>query len=220
MSTETLKIPKFRTARRLVGWMEQNWHRLNPCRLPGDREEVFFKTKKESPQELAGLVAIYSNRVGKLEPRLEELLKANKDSVIAYIQALRSREQKVSQDLMDSLAGDSRNLYRLGKLQGRLPQHLEDTIVDPRFAFMYSKEVLRGRLPSHLEDVFFKDTYYAAKYAFEVIRGFAPVRLPEGLHAFMVMASFEDPDDDNIRAYMEASESDPNKVGNAGVKVS
>ena len=220
MSVETLKIPKFRTATRLVAWMEQNGHRLNPCRLPEDREQVFFRTKKETPQELAACVASYAHRVGKLEPRFEELLKANHDSVISYVQAVRPREQEVSEDLIDSLAGDSRSLFRLGKEIGRLPKHLEDTFGDPRFAFLYAKEVLRGRLPSHLEDVLFKDAYYAAKYAFDVIRGFAPVRLPDELHAFMVMKSFENPGDDNIRAYMEASESDPNRVGNTRVKVS
>lgn len=220
MDTQELKIPRFRSAKRLVMWMEGNWHRLKTCRLPAEVEQVFFKTKKEAPNELAGCVAMYAHRVGKLEEPFEELLKANHDSVIAYIQALMGREQEVSQNLVDSLAGDSRNLYRLGKIVGRLPEHLESTISDPRFAFMYSKEVLCGRLPSKQEDVFFGSDYYAAKYAFEVIRGFAPVRLPEGLHAFMVMKSFEEPDNDHIRAYMEASESDPNRVGNASIKVS
>jgi hypothetical protein len=220
MDTQELKIPRFRTSKRLVAWMENNWHRLQPvCRLPADREQVFFKTKKERPEELAACVASYAHRVGKLDEPLEELLKANHDMVISYAETLMGRDQEVPQNLMDSLAGDSRNLYRLGKIVGRLPEYLESTISEPRFAFMYSKEVLCGRLPSKQEDVFFGSEYYAAKYAFEVIRGFAPVRLPEGLHAFMVMKSFENPGNDDIRAYMEASDSDPNRVGNTRVRV-
>jgi hypothetical protein len=89
---------------------------------------------------------------------------------------------------------------------------------DPRFCFTYSKEVLKGRLPSHLESVFFKDSYIASRYAFEVIRGFSSVRLPEELHNFMVMKSFEDPENKYVKSYIEASENDPSKTGNLSVK--
>jgi len=216
---ETIKIPKFRTVRRLVMWMERNWHRIGWHRLPREREQVFFTTKGESPENVASCLARYSHWSGKLESDLEELLKPHRDSVLDYIRVVVGMEQEASESLMLSLSGDSRNLYRLGKVVGRLPQTLEDTISEPKFAFLYAKEVLCGRLPRHLEDVFFKDAYFAAKYAFEVIRGFSPVRLPDELHAFMIMKSFEEPDNENIRAYMEAAESDPDKVGNADIKV-
>lgn len=219
----TITIPRFRTARRLVMWMERNWHAFINAgvetRLPPDREQVFFTTKKEKPEEVATCVARYAGWAGKLSPEIENLLRAHGDSLCSYIRGLASREQEIPQDLMDSLAGDSANLYRLSKDIGRLPKHLEDTIDHPRWAFLYAKEVLRGRLPRGLEDVFFKDAYFAAKYAFEVIRGFAPVKLPEELHAFMIMKSFEEPDNEHIRTYMEASESDPDKVGNTENKV-
>jgi len=220
---ETITIPKFRTARRLVMWMERNWHVFSNAglepRLPPDREQVFLKTKKEKPEEVAACIARYAGWAGRLSPEIENLLRVHGDSLCAYVRCLKSRDQEAPQDLVDSLAGDSANLYRLAKDIGRLPKHLEDTIDNPRYAFLYAKEVLRGRLPRNLEDVFFKDAYFAARYAFEIIRGFAPVKLPEELHAFMIMKSFEEPDNDHIRTYMEASESDPDKVGNTDGKV-
>jgi len=215
----TVAIPKFRTARRLVQWMERNWHRLKDHRVPPDRERVFLDTKKETPESVAPLIARYSGWAGKVDAEYESVLRRNKDCVFQYARNLRHKGLEVDQSLVDELAGDSKNLYRLAKEIGRLPKHLEDTISEPRFAFMYAKEVLFGRLPRHLEDVFFKDAYYAAKYAFEIIRGFSPVRLPDELHTFMVMKSFEDPGNEHIRAYIEASESDPSKIGNTVNKV-
>jgi hypothetical protein len=212
-----IKIPKFRTCRRLVLWMERNWNLLGveDRRLPAEHEQVFFKSKREKPEEIAASVARYSWWAGALGKQIESLLVGHNDSVITYIRSLRSKECEIDPDLISTLAGDSKNLYRLSKSTGRLPANLEDTISDPRWAFMYAKEVLLGRLPRHLEDVFFKDTAYAAKYAFEVIRGFSPVKLPDELHAFMVMKSFEDPEDEDIRDYILASENSPDKVGNS-----
>lgn len=212
---ETVSFPKFRSARRLVQWMERNWHRLNGTRLPPDSERVFFRTKKETPQDVAACVARYSSWVGSLGPELESLLVHSKDSVAQYIRSVHNRDGEYGESLLGVLAGDSRNLHRVSKDIGRLPEGLERTITDPRYAFLYAKEVLRGRLPLEMESAFFGDAYYAAKYAFEVIRGFAPCRLPEELHTFMVMKSFEEPDNEHIRTYMEAAESDPNRVGNS-----
>ena len=214
-----VSIPKFRSAKRLVLWMDKNWVNVPGHRLPPDRESVFFRTKKETPKEVASCVAHYSCRTGCLGAELEALLVHDRDSVVEYVHRVASRNQEVSGFLLESLSGDSRNLYRAAKDVGRLPDHLERTISEPRYAFLYAKDVLRGRLPRHLEDVFYKDAFWAAKYAFEVIRGFASVRLPEELHTFMVMKSFEDPNNEHIRTYMEASESDPDRVGNTVSRV-
>jgi hypothetical protein len=215
---ETLHIPRFRSAKRLVAWMERNWYSLPDHRLPPDRERVFLKTKKEEPREVAACVSRYAVWAGRL-PEYEGLLVGHNDSVLLYLRSVRSKGGEVNQALLDSLAGDSRSLYRWAKDVGRLPEHLEDTMTEPRFLFLYAKEVLRGRLPSHLEAGFFGDSYHLGRYAFDIIRGFAPVRLPEELHNCMVMKSFEEPDNDHIRAYMEACESDPNVVGNSDSKV-
>lgn len=222
---DTISIPKFRSARRLLQWTERNWHRLvqegKPTRLPPDRERVFLTTKKEEPGVVSTCIARYARWSGRLDAEYENVLRPFHDNLFDYMKNLHGRDESADH-LLDSLAGDSRNLYRWAKLtNSRLPKHLEDTISDPRYAFLYSKELLLGRLPAHLEEVFFADAegYYAAKYAFEVIRGFASVRLPEALHTFMVMKSFEDPENENVKAYVKAAESDPNKVGNSTDKV-
>lgn len=217
-----IKVPKFRSCRRLIEWMEKNWHSFTsvglPARLDPDRERVFL-CSKESPGEVAACIARYAGWAGRMPAEIENLLRPNKDHLVSYIRTLRSRGIEFDLSLMDEVSGSSRLLYLLGKTFGRLPDHLEKTIGEPKYAYLYAKEVLRGRLPLEMEDVFFKDELFAAKYAFDVIRGFHSVRLPDALHAFMVMKSFERPDDENIRAYIDAAENDPNKFGNAVVKV-
>lgn len=210
--SETLVIPKFRNTSRLVQFVAKNWSSIN-SRLPPDREEVFFKTKEE-PARVATNLYAYSNYVGKMPERFEELLKANKQSLLNYIVRMDNTGLHC-EALLDDLRGHGMLLYRWAKsTDKRLPEHLEGSIEDPNPAYYYAKEVIRGRLPAHMEKVFFKDPYWASKYAFDVIRGFAPVKLPDDLHSFMVLKSFEDPDDDTIKAYIEASENDPNKSGN------
>lgn len=218
---DTVTPPRFRSARRLVQWMERNWHSLQGKRLPPESERVFFRTKKETPKEVASCVARYASWVGAtgLGPELESLLVHCNDSIVTYTKVVVHNGGEHCERLIGLLAGDSRNLYRVSECIGRLPENLEHTITDPRFALRYAVEVLKGRLPSDMEHVFFGDDYYCGRYAFEVIRGFAPCRLPDVLHTFMVMKSFEDPENDNVRAYIEAAESDPNKVGNSEGKV-
>lgn len=227
MTTEgqivSFAIPKFRRVKTLIQWMERNWTKLitdgGPVRLPREIEAVFFKTKKDTPLEVARCLARYSGWTGRLESNYEELLKHDNDCVVAYIQNLKGREHEIPSLLIEWLSGDSRNLYRASKFVGRLPEHLESTISDPRFAYLYAKEVLRGRLPATMEMVFITDPYHAAKYAFDVIRGFSPCRLPESLHSMMVMTSFEEPENEHIKTYLQASESDPSKVGNSDLRV-
>jgi hypothetical protein len=217
MDTAEKKIPRFRSVKRLVNWVDRNGRE----RLDASRERLFFTTKKESPHEVAHCVARYAMFVGPLGPELEALLAPNHDSIVSYVINMKSKwagasnGEEYAPAVVDELAGDSRRLCRVAQSIGRLPEHLENTIDEPRCALIYATDVLKGRLPRHLEDVFFKDTHYAAKYAFEVIRGFSSARLPDELHSFMVMKSFEKPDDEDIRTYMEATESDPNKIGNS-----
>lgn len=214
-SETTVKIPKFRNARRALEWLRKN--RFTAClsRLPNDREEVFFKDKSD-PHHLACHVLAYSRYVGEpLGERFENLLKPNKGALLSYLREMDERGNDMPQPLIDELKGCSAQLYQWAKhTEKRLPKHLEDSIEDPEYALQYATEVLRGRLPEHLEKVFFKDAECASQYAFDVIRGFSPIKLPDDLHAFMVMKSFEQPNNRHIKQYMQASEDDPNKMGN------
>lgn len=208
-----VKIPKFRSCRRLMKWVNDN---SITSRLPADREQIFFDTKKENSEDVSAYVAQYGVRVGRLDRPLENLILAgNPQNLFSYCTSLHRRNEEVPAYLIDNFKGKSGFLYKWAQYaNSRLPQHLEDSLCEARFCFMYAREVLRGRLPSHLEKVFFTDPSYAVKYAFEVIRGYAPVKLPEELHSFLVLKSFEQPDNSEIKSYMEASESDPNKTDN------
>lgn len=215
MNETTIKIPKFRNARRALDWLKKNRYNENaPRRLPEDREEVFFNGKTD-PVQLSHIVVSYSSFVGRrLSPRFEELIVQSHQALFQYIR-LHWDNDEGDPELLNNLKGDSRFLYHYATWKNRrLPKHLEDSIEEPHYALKYAKEVIRGRLPEHLEKVFFKSAEHASEYAFEVIRGFSPIKLPDDLHAFMVMKSFEQPNDRSIKDYMEACEDDPNKEGN------
>lgn len=213
------KIPKFRSAPRLVEWIRKN---SRGGRLSANREAVFFKYADKYPVLAASLVVQYASFVGKLDSALEELIKADLQSLLRYVKLIHSREEDVG-TLVYSLKSQSSLLFSWAHYcKKRLPKDLEDCLDDgtpacPRWCYRYAKEVLKGRLPEHLEEVFSKynDSDHLSSYAFDVIRGFAPCRLSDSLHAFMVMKSFQNPDDESIKEYMAAAESDPNMVGNA-----
>jgi hypothetical protein len=117
-------------------------------------------------------------------------------------------------DLRDCLAGDDDSLLEWAKIYGRLPDHLERTLSKPKACLEYASKVLRGRLPLEVESCLLKDHRTAVNYAFTVIRGFAPCRLPEEIHASIVMKSFEHTEDQEIKRYIAACDSDPNRMGN------
>lgn len=232
MSEETIKIPKFRKTGRIADWMEKNDYEE---RMPKEIEDLFFNSKEEPHIVLSSLIK-YHHKIGlesvpqELEDLLYEKAKAsipNLESSNSIVWDFRSfvfdfrgysnhnAEGFNVQRLVDLLKGKSEHLLQWAIwTDQRLPTHLEDSLDDPDCLLQYSKEVLKGRLPSHLEDVFHKDVHAATEYAFDVIRGFAPVKLPDALHNFVIMESFKTPNDQSIKNYMKASESDPNKIGN------
>lgn len=234
MSEEIVKIPKFRKTSRICNWMANNEYE---GRLPAEIENIFFTTKESSKEVLAHLTEYHNQIDQPLPENLENLLYEKAKEVIPataendYVvhQFLRycwNRHHSQYEDNHQSIADDQKyiDLYK-GKsnqlvhwalwTKTRLPDYLEDSIDDPSALLSYATQVLRGRLPSHLEDVFIKDVNVATQYAFDVIRGFAPVKLPDSLHSFVILESYKDPNNAQIKVYIKASESDPNKTGNS-----
>jgi hypothetical protein len=229
MSEETVKIPKFRKTGRIASWMEKNEYE---GRMPEQVEALFFNTKESAEEILINLTS-YHCQIGSLPENLENLLyeKAkecipNAQESLSFVHDLLAYcwhnlahygdTPEKAQKYIDLFKGKSAKLVQWALwTKTRLPDYLEDSIDDPSQLLDYAKEVVRGRVPSHLEDVFLKDVHSATEYAFEVIRGFAPVRLPDALHNFVIMESFKNPSDYQIKVYMKASESDPNKTGNS-----
>jgi hypothetical protein len=224
MSTEAVKVPKFRKVSRVVPWMLLNEYEE---RIP--QVEALFLTTKEKPGILLKALTDYENMVSNngFPQELKDLIyekakeyiptaSENDDIVQDFLHTVHNTDDKeLAQKYLDLFAGKSSILVQYSKWnRTRLPTHLEDSINDPGELLTYATEIVKGRLPSHLEDVFHKDVDYAIQYAFEVIRGFAPVKLPDNLHNFIVMESFANPDNHYIKNYMNASENDPNKTGN------
>jgi hypothetical protein len=56
------------------------------------------------------------------------------------------------------------------------------------------------------------DVDCALKYAFDVIRGFSSVRLPDELHTFLAMKAFENTEHQGIKNYFSEISSDRSRV--------
>lgn len=224
------KIPKFRKSIRISKWMNDNGHHE---RIP-EAEHLFFNTT-ESPREILKSLIAYSCMANYWDsedkiPLPEELENLMHEKAKACIPETESpydphvhelfhyckRNPEKAQKFIDLFEGKCGRLVQWAQFtKKRLPQHLEDSLSDPEELLTYAKEVIRGRLPEHLENVFFKDVHLATEYAFDVIRGFAPVRLPDALHNFVLMQSYAEPDDHSIKTYIKAAENNPNKTGNS-----
>lgn len=139
------------------------------------------------------------------DQRLKDLIKLDPDSVSHYMQYLYQRGLRLEPEFYWSFAGDGTKLAKLAEhIRKRLPEELEATWAGGTHDLVdYARRWVRTRLPENLESVLIGDHKAAAKYAFEIVRGYADPRLPDNLHAFMLMKSFETPDDQEIKRYVE-----------------
>jgi hypothetical protein len=155
----------------------------------------------------AAALAEYASNAGLLGPHLEEIIMSNADSLMKYIGVIDRNGGEIHERFLRAMVGQDRHFSSLSKfLKGRLPDYLEESISDPSVALDYARSVLKGRLPERVESVLQNDERYAVRYAFEVVRGFASPRLPDAVHSFLVMKSFEDPDNHEIRKYIQEVE--------------
>lgn len=175
-----------------------------------EQEPAVFFSGNNSPAKVAEAVANYAGFIGVLPPELKELLKANNNAIMSYANFLKNQNMSLDSDLVDCLAGDDENLFKYAQnyLRKRLPEHLEKTFTDPSIIVNYARNIVRGRLPEELENHLASDYRAAASYAFDVIRGFACVRLPDVVHSAMVMKSFETPNEPAIKRYIQECEKD------------
>lgn len=156
----------------------------------------------------ASRAASYAEHVGKLDKSMEDIICGNADQILKYASVLKRVGQTLPQEMMLRLSGNSSSLYNLARnhIGGRLPSELEDSMDDPESLYNYAKNVVKGRLPEHLELVFLKDHRHALRYAFDVVRAFASVRLPDELHAMLILKSYENPNDMDIKHYVRETE--------------
>lgn len=151
------------------------------------------------------LLADYAGRVGPLEPHLEEVILRSGDAVMKYIGVLQGHNREVSEPFLRAMVGCDSHFVKLAAvLRRRLPDYLEESISEPEVALNYARHVLKGRLPETVEQRAFQMNPRAAvRYAFEVIRGFASVRLPDFLHNALVLQGGGDPE---IQRYIQEDE--------------
>lgn len=141
------------------------------------------------------------------DPELKRLISQSVGAVEAYMDFLGRRGRCIGSDFYGVFAGNGALMLKLANhLQRRLPEELERTWEDPRTLVAYAMKFVRKRLPEYLEDILVGDQHAARLYAFEVVRGFSSPRLSDRLHAFMLMKSFETPDDHDIKQYISECE--------------
>lgn len=184
-------------------------------RIP-EMEARIFDPNKFPAGKVAECVVRYATIIGtELPEELKNLLMGHGNQIIEYATVLNNWNKTLDDGLLDSMAGDDKNLLRYAQnhIRRRLPNHLEKTMTDPHVLLNYAKSIVRGRLPEEMENNFAADHVVASTYAFDVIRGFACVRLPDVVHTAMIMKSAANPNDHYIKRYVKECEKDTTVSG-------
>jgi hypothetical protein len=178
-------------------------------RIPEDHERRIIQPH---------LASVYAGRVGPVPSYLEDVIVESPDSAMEYIEVLKTHFKEVPERFMLALVGHDRHFLRLARaLGGRIPSYLEESMTDPNVALAYARNYIRGRLPEEVEGrAFFNNPGMAAKYAFEIIRGFSNPCLPEALHNSVVL-SVEASGDPEVRRYIAEVERFSEKPSAVGV---
>ena len=134
-------------------------------------------------------VAEYSSHFGPLSEEMERRLHGDPTSIMRYFKVLGRHAQKPPQHLIDAMVGHDSHFGDLSLIIGRLPQHLEESIGDPFVALNYARSVVRGRLPEKVERIFEKNPSVAAAYGIHVVRAWGNPKLPDSLHAAVLLGS-------------------------------
>lgn len=169
----------------------------------------------ESRIDSSSLMASYAEEIGVLPENLEAVILGDDYAVVRYIKVLKTHFKEVPEKFMRDLVGHDCHFLSLAQDIGRLPSYLEESIKDPKVALDYAKYIIKGRLPDVVEtQAFMGSPRMAVRYAWEVIRGFASVRLPEPLHIALMLHPEQDSE---IRRYMmevERTSEKPVDLGN------
>jgi len=185
-------------------------------RVPEMEERILFSGRFPAAGVAAMVAAIMDNMsfgygMNKDEPaadpRLKKLLDCSPEAVESYMGTVSRKGLKLDPELWGVFKGRGKLLLKLAEhLRQRLPSELEDTWEDAQSLLQYTVRWVRQKLPQHLEEVLMGDHKAAVEYAFQVVRGFASPRLGDNLHTFLLMKSFEFPDDQNIKRYIAECE--------------
>lgn len=151
----------------------------------------------------ARALAEYASNVGPLPEHLEEIIMSDGDALMRYIKVLTTHAKPIEERFLRAMVGRDSHYCALAGIVGELPQYLVESISDPQVALDYASRTLKGRLPEKVEAIFQNDHRCAVRYAFEVVRAYASPELPEAVHAAVLMKSFEDPNDREIRRYVD-----------------
>lgn len=185
-------------------------------RVPEMEERILFSGRfpaDEVARQVAAMIDSLNTGYGMREndpaadPSLKKLLATSSEAVESYMGVLARKGLKLDKELWGVFAGKGKLLLKLAEhLRQRLPSELEDTWEDAQSLLQYTVRWVRAKLPKHLEDVLMGDHKVAVEYAFQVVRGFASPRLGDNLHTFIMMKSFEFPEDQNIKRYLAECE--------------
>jgi len=132
-------------------------------------------------------VAEYASNVGPLSEEMERRLYGDPTAIMRYFKVLGSHFQKPPGHLVDAMVGHDGCFVELAGMVGRLPRHLEESITDPYVVLNYARSVVKGRLSEKVETVLERNPAVAAAYAINVVRAWSNPRLPDSLHAAVLL---------------------------------
>lgn len=155
-----------------------------------------FRGKRRLPErferriQTPGVAQSYVVAVGESTPYMEDLILLDPDSCMRHIKFLLDAGVQPEERFLRAMAGQDRHFLELSsRLGGRIPDYLLETVTNPDVALAYAVRFLRGRLPPGVEEVFMNSPRHAVRYAFDVVRGFSCPRLPDFLHAAVIMSA-------------------------------
>jgi hypothetical protein len=181
-------------------------------RLPDHLDESLCNamTRSTLRRQQCSKMLEYAKTFGRLSPRMEGVFvdmvceemggaySWTGDAALKYCAYC----PEVPEKLIAAIWSDVYSAINYAVLYGRrIPPDKEAEAVkamDEKDFVSYCQNCFKGRAPEEVDEVIVGETDILLKYATDVLHG----RLPGPLHSAMVMKSFEDPDDQNLRQYV------------------
>ena len=194
--------------------------------IPEIEERIFFDEKIEHSSVLSSFalrlmfidekksVIVYPNRLNskrdgfsenQRNKKLLEIVKKDKKTLLDYIKKLKYREKEIPDHVLQVFKGYGEYLSRISEvMQKRLPLDIENSWKGAEDKFVnyvcsYVQEPVSEELA---ESVLASNPHACVRYAYNVIRGFSSPKLSEFLHNAVIMSSFADPSNREIKKYV------------------
>lgn len=137
--------------------------------------------------------------------KLLEIVKKDKKTLLDYIKKLKYREKEIPDHVLQVFKGDGECLSTISEvMQKRLPLDIENSWkgAEDKFVNYVCRYVQEPVSEELAESVLASNPHACVRYAYNVVRGFSSPKLSEFLHNAVIMSSFADPSNREIKKYV------------------